>query len=204
MLRAAPAKNRKESTTPGISSCSTRMRGLPQLSASNVAKASASFSMASASLSSRPERSAGVVRDQALKAAVAAFTAASTCATEASGTVTMVSSVLGLITSSGASVPATNFAPTNIFVSSMDSSTYGVVCRLLRRSADVLALARQIVGGENRHEGHRDDENRDDVGHRTLPRPDQLGQHPDRQGRLLAGGERGHDNLVEGQREGKH
>ena len=53
MLRTAPAKKRKQSTIAGISSCSTRMRGLPQLSASSVAKASASFSMASASFSRR-------------------------------------------------------------------------------------------------------------------------------------------------------
>ena len=44
----------------------------------------------------------------------------------------------------------------------------------------------------------------DDIGDRPLPWPDQLGQHPDRQCRLLAGGEGGDDHLVEGQREGQH
>ena len=117
----------------------------------------------------------------------------------------MVSSVLGLITASGASVPATNFAPINISVSSMDCPP--LIAWFAGYFDDppmCLALARQIVGDEDRHERDHDDENRDDVGHRALPRPDQLGQHPDRQGRLLTGGERGHDNLVERQREGKH
>ena len=120
MLRTAPAKKRKQSDTAGISSCRTRILGLPQLSASSVAKASASLSTASASFDRSAERSAGVVRDQVSNALSAAFTAASTCATEASGRVTMVSSVLGLITASAASVPATNFAPINISVSSID------------------------------------------------------------------------------------
>ena len=54
-------------------------RGLPQFSASRAAKASASRSIASASFSSRAERSAGVVADQVAKAFSAALTAASTC-----------------------------------------------------------------------------------------------------------------------------
>ena len=130
MLRTAPAKKRKQSEIAGISSCSTRILGLPQFSASSVANASASRSMASASFNSSAERSAGVVRDQDWNAFAAAFTAASTCAGEASGRVTIVSSVLGLITASGASVPATNFAPINICVSSMDCPPLaGVVWR---------------------------------------------------------------------------
>ena len=44
----------------------------------------------------------------------------------------------------------------------------------------------------------------DDIGDRALARPDQLRQHPDRQRRLLAGGEGGDDDLVEGQRKGEH
>ncbi len=78
MLRTAPAKKRKQSEMAGISSCNTRIRGLPQFRASSVAKASASRSMASASFKRRAERSAGVVRDQDWNALVAAFTAAST------------------------------------------------------------------------------------------------------------------------------
>ena len=78
MLRTAPAKKRKQSETAGISSWSTRILGLPQFSASSVAKVSASRSMASASFNSSAERSAGVVRDQVWNAFAAASTAAST------------------------------------------------------------------------------------------------------------------------------
>ncbi len=45
MVRTAPAKKRKQSTIAGISSLSTALIGLPQLSASSAAKAFASASM---------------------------------------------------------------------------------------------------------------------------------------------------------------
>ena len=56
------------------------------------------------------------------------------------------------------------------------------------------------------HEGqrHQHHDHRDDIGDRPLARPYQFLQHPDRQGRLLAGGEGGDDHLVEAQREGEH
>ena len=55
------------------------MRGLPQLSASSVAKVSASPLDGVGELQAEgPERSAGVVRDQVWKAFVAALTASST------------------------------------------------------------------------------------------------------------------------------
>ena len=43
----------------------------------------------------------------------------------------------------------------------------------------------------------------DDVDDRQLPRARQVGEDPDRQRLLLAGGERGHDDLVEAEREGQ-
>ena len=49
--RTAPAKKRQQSTIAGISSFSTALIGLPQLSASSAANASASASMRSAILS---------------------------------------------------------------------------------------------------------------------------------------------------------
>src|SRR5581483_7329056 len=134
-----------------------RSRGLPQLSDSTVANASASLSMASASLSRRPARSAGVVRDQVANALSAASTAASTWALLASGTSAILAPVLALRTGCGAPSPATNLPPINISVSSMDSLLpLQGKCRLFRRSAGMLAFARQIIGGEDRQK--RDDD----------------------------------------------
>src|SRR5262245_50297385 len=203
-LRTAPAKKRKQSEAAGISSCSMRIFGLPVLSASSAAKDSASLSMASANFNRRVERAAGVVRDQVWNAFSAALTAASTWAGVASGSSTIFASVLGLSTASASPAPATNFEPINICVSSMDGPPLESVFRLFRRPACVLALARQIVGGEDRQKRDENDEDRDHVGDRALPRPDQLRQHPDRQGRLLAGREGRDDHFVEGERKGEH
>jgi len=68
----------------GSSSASARAGGLPQFCDSSLAKASASASMRSATLSSSRARSAGVVRDQAGNAPAAAATAASIWPDEAS------------------------------------------------------------------------------------------------------------------------
>jgi hypothetical protein len=75
ITRAAPAKKRRQSTIAGISSFFTALSGLPQFCASSVAKSSASASTRSASFSISAARCAGVVRDQAAKALVAATTA---------------------------------------------------------------------------------------------------------------------------------
>ena len=100
----------------GISSASARAGGLPQFRDSSLANASASASMRSASFRSRAERSAGVVRDQAGNAVAAAATAASTCAFDASLTVTIVSPVAGFKMSSGCPSPATSSPPISILV----------------------------------------------------------------------------------------
>ena len=55
--------------------------------------------------------------------------------------------------------------------------------------------------GKERHQDHEDGHH---VGHRSLPGSDQLREHPDRQGRLRASGEGGHDDLVERQGKGQH
>ncbi len=74
--------------------------------------------MASASLSRRPARSAGVVRDQVRNALSAAATAASTWAVLASGTWAIVSPVLAFKTGWGSPVPATKLEPISMLVSS--------------------------------------------------------------------------------------
>ena len=60
------------------------------------------------------------MRDQVRNALSAAATAASTWAVLASGTWAIVSPVLAFKTGYGSPVPATNFAPINISVSSID------------------------------------------------------------------------------------
>src|SRR5262245_60372339 len=71
--------------------------------------------------------------------------------------------------------------------------------RSLMRMVNLAVLARQKIGSKNRYERDGDDQHRDDIGHRPLPWPDELGQHPDRQRRLLSGRERRDDDLVERQ-----
>src|SRR6185503_5384165 len=66
-------------------------------------------------------------------------------------------------------------------------------------SPAALAVAAQALRQENRDRRHRDDEEGGDIGHRPVARPAQLVEDPDRQGRLLTGGEGGDDHLVERQ-----
>src|SRR3990172_2087381 len=68
----------------------------------------------------------------------------------------------------------------------------------LRRRFGVL---RQAVRQQDGDERDRDDHDRRDVRHRLVPRPRQLAEDPDRQRRLLPGGEGRDDDLVE--REGE-
>ena len=114
--RTAAAKKRQQSTIAGISSPFMALIGLPQLSASSAARASASASMRSAMRWSAAARSTGVVADQASKAPRAAATAASTCASEASGTSATVSPVRGFSTASAAFSPAARAPPISIDV----------------------------------------------------------------------------------------
>ena len=68
----------------------------------------------------------------------------------------------------------------------------------------VFAVAGQVVGREDRQEGDQHHRHRHHVGDRPLARAHQFLEHPDRQRGLLAGGEGGHDDLVEAQRKGQH
>ena len=108
IVRQAPAKKRNTSATAGISSFSAAGSGLPQFSDSSFANAGPSASMRSASLSSSVARSFGAVRAQPSNAASAAFTAASICAREASGTFASTLPVAGFSTCSTLPSPATS------------------------------------------------------------------------------------------------
>src|SRR5690606_10640174 len=208
MQRAAPAKNRKQSAIAGISSPNARAYGLPQFSDSRRANSAARSSIASASLSSIFERSAGVVSDQVSNARLAAETARLICSNEASRTSTSSSPVAGFSTRSASPSPATNcpsisssvgYARDAALLSPISSPpvSYGIRTDRSAPRGTGLVGARQVVREHDRHEGQRDDHHRDDVGHRSLARAHQLLQHPDRQRRLLARRERRHDDLVE-------
>ncbi len=122
MERQAPAKNRNTSAMAGISSPSAAASGLPQLSDSSFANAGPSASMRSASFSSSAARSLGAVRDQPANAASAAFTAASTCSRDASGTFASSFPVEGFSTSSTLPAPATSLPLIRSFVCIADAS----------------------------------------------------------------------------------
>ena len=76
-MRAAPAKKRIWLTDGGISSLAVRLAGLPVFSHSTATSSSAWASTKSATLSSAPWRSDGVVQRQPWKASAAARYAAS-------------------------------------------------------------------------------------------------------------------------------
>ena len=99
MTRAAPAKKRRLSTTTGISSIAAPT-GLPAFFDSRRPSSSARASMASASLSSIPLRSAGVVCRQVSKAVAAAFAARSTSSAPDAWTLAMTLPSAGFSTSS--------------------------------------------------------------------------------------------------------
>src|SRR5580658_2904818 len=114
--RHTPAKKRNTSAIDGISSASMAASGLPVLRDSSAAYASPSASMCSATRSSSAARSFGGVRAQPPKAASAALTAASTCATEAAGTAAICSPLAAFTTGSAAASPLTSRPPINICV----------------------------------------------------------------------------------------
>ena len=72
------------------------------------------------------------------------------------------------------------------------------------RALDRLRTPGDIVRYQNRNKRHSDYKYRDNIGYRTLPRPHQFGQHPDRQGCLLPGGKGGNDDLVKAERKRQH
>ena len=95
--RAAPAKKRTLSIVNSRSKSATPF-GLPTLALSRLESSAALALITSANLCSAVERSAGVVRDQLSKAALAASTARSTSASPPLGTSAITSSVAGLMT----------------------------------------------------------------------------------------------------------
>src|SRR5437773_6208843 len=97
--RAAPAKNRRLSTTTGTSSIAAPT-GLPAFWLSSRPISSTRASIASASFRSAPDRSAGVAEPQAGNALSAAWTARSTSSAPLFGTRAITWSLAGLITSS--------------------------------------------------------------------------------------------------------
>ena len=68
----------------------------------------------------------------------------------------------------------------------------------------VIVGPREVVSEQDRNQRHRDHDDRDDVRDRTVARPEQLIEEPDRECALFAGGEYGDDDFVEGQRERQH
>ena len=110
-MRAAPAKNRRQSLIAGISSALNASMGLPALSTSSSVISSACSSSASASLRSIVARSPGVVWLKDSNASRAAFTARSTSCCEESGSSAIVSPVAGFTTANVSSAAASTYSP---------------------------------------------------------------------------------------------
>src|SRR5438067_2794907 len=176
--RAAPAKKRRLSEQTGISS-RAYPSGLPTLRDSIRASSSAFASSRSASLSRISARSPGVESSHSGSARLAVSTAASTSSAVPAGTCSITSAVDGLRMS---------------MVALIRSSVFG--------TKDP-TLSRQPLGEGDGNDRHRQDKEDDDV-HlgQLLPEAD-LAEDPDRERVLGPGGERRHDHLVEGEREGE-
>src|ERR1041384_4374674 len=171
MLRQAPAKKRNTSAMAGISSFSAALSGLPQFCDSSFAKSMASASMRSASLSSSVARSFGTVAAQPGNALAAAFTAATTCSSDASLTCVMTLPVAGSSTPRSSPPPLMSLPLTSSFV--------------------FIVGPREVVSQQDRNQRHGDHDDRHDVRDRAVAGPEQLVEEPDRQRALLARGEYG-------------
>src|SRR5665213_1917551 len=176
-LRAAPAKKRRLSSENGISSRET-ISGLPTLRDSICASSSALSSRICASLYSSSERSFGVASSHSGSACLARSTTASTSSGVMFGTAPIVSAVAGLITSM-------------------------VAIRVLLFGAQDPALAGKALSEGDGDDRDSEDKEHDDVDLRQLLTEADLPEDPDGQRVLRAGGERGHDHLVEREREGE-
>src|SRR3990172_10557629 len=71
-------------------------------------------------------------------------------------------------------------------------------------SVSLRATLCEPVGQEDGDGRQDDDEDRNDIRDRALSRFRELAEHPDGQGLLMTGRERGHDDLIEGKRESQH
>src|SRR4051812_19816603 len=198
--RAAPAKKRMLSEQTGSSSFAYAS-GLPTFCDSSSASSSVCSSIASASFSSASPRSPGVVSSHSGSAFFAASTARSTSAWVPRGTSAIVSPVAGLTTSIvPPSTASTHSPPTKFFGRS--TVTLMKPSRFASRSAYRLAvleqhrpLRRHPLRKPDRNERQEDHEKRDDVDDGLLDRPEEVGEDPDRQRLLRAGGEDRHDDL---------
>src|SRR6185437_8921141 len=197
--RAAPAKKRRLSEQTGISSRAYES-GLPTLRDSIPASSSAFSSRTSASFRRSSARSAGVDSSHSGSALAAASTAASTSAAVQDGTSAIVSPVAGLSTSivppSAASV---HLPPTKILLlvtvampQTSSSSSLGTKDS---------RLAGEALGDRDRDDRREQDQKDDHVHLGQLLAEADVPEDPDRQRILDAGGERGHDHLVERERE---
>src|SRR6185503_8380820 len=199
-IRAAPAKKRRLSEQTGISS-RAYVSGLPTLRDSIPASSSAFSSRTSASFRSSSARSAGVDSSHSGSACPAASTAASTSAAVQAGTSAIVSPVAGFSTSivppSAASV---QLPPTKILLL-VTVAMPQTSSRLLRTKDS--RLASEALRDRDRHDRREQDQEDDHVHLWELLAQADVPEDPDRQRVLHAGGERGHDHLVERQREGE-
>src|SRR6266540_1465672 len=197
-MRAAPAKKRRLSAQTGISSRAAGS-GLPTFCDSSWASSSAFSSTTSASLSSASERSCGVVSSHSGSAFFAASTARSTSPSVPRGTSAIVSPVEGLMTSMVSPSTAPTHSPPTKF-SYVEVVTVMVPSLSSPKNPGV---ARQSNRDHDRNDGQDDNREDDRVDDRELGALADVVEDEDRQRRLRAGGERGHDHLVEGEGEGE-
>src|ERR1051325_1755985 len=154
-VRAAPAKNRKQSTVGGISSDFIAPSGLPTFSDSICASSSPAASMASASLSIISLRIRGVVSDQPSSNALrAAETARSTSSAVPLGTCAMTLPVAGLtISCASRPAPGVHSPPMNMsclrsVVLMLSSISSGAE----RGAQNVQPFLQLLVGNRERHQ----------------------------------------------------
>src|SRR5438874_7599179 len=196
--RAAPAKKRRLSAQTGSSSRAAPI-GLPTLRDSICASSSALSSRICASLSKSSARSPGVESSHSGSACFAASTARSTSSAPQRGTAAIVSPVAGFSTSivapSAASVHA---PPMNTFCCETTVLMWPPSRSFVSEDARLTGQALGDDDGDDRHQDHRESDDVDDGKLLTLA---QVVEDEDRDRRLRACRERGHDHLVE--REGE-
>src|SRR5688572_26013911 len=184
ITRPAPAKKRNTSAMAGISSFSAAASGLPQFCDSSAAKSWPSASMRSASFSSSVARSFGTVAAQPAKAFDAALTAATICSSEASATCVMTFPVDGLSTFCSSPLPLVSLPLMSSFV--------------------FIVGPREVISEHDWQQRHGDHDDRHHVGDGPVAWPEQFVEEPDGQRTLVARGEYGDDDFIEGQCERQH
>src|SRR3954454_6538170 len=198
--RAAPAKKRRLSAETGISSRALES-GLPTFFDSSSASSSALSSIASASFNSASPRSPGVVSSHSGSAFLAASTARSTSAWVPLGTSAITSPVAGFKTSIVAPSTASTHSPPTKFlcwetVTLIENLPVSTAISLQLAAPCEACVLRQPLREPDGDQRHQDHEERHDVHDRLRDRPEEVGEDPDRQGLLGAGGEDRDHNLV--------